>query len=135
MTKRKSKKKKLSLKSGSKTQRAGAKGERRARLYLILHGYKIVEKNCLFGHKEIDIVARKGRIYAFIEVKSRSGFGAIAPSFSVNAAKKKHIIYAANAYVARNGIHNAYLRFDIIEVDLEKRLPLSGIRHIENAFN
>ena len=135
MVKSNSKKKNLSLMSGSKTQRAGAKGERRARLYLVLHGYKILEKNTLYGHKEIDIIAKKGKTYAFVEVKSRTGARAIAPALSVNTAKKKRVISAANAYVARNGIRNAYLRFDIIEVDLGKRLPLSGVKHIENAFN
>lgn len=128
------KKKNLALKKGSPSQRTGAIGERRARVYLILHGYRILEKNALYGHKEIDIIARKGSTYAFIEVKARTHTD-IAPALSVTSAKRRRVITAANSYAAAKGIHNACLRYDIIEVDLSEKLPLKGIRHIINAYN
>ena len=127
------KKRNLDLNKGSRSQKSVAKGERRAVLYLILHGYRIVERNYLLGHKEIDIIAKKGNTYAFIEVKSRRG-AAIAPMFSVNAAKKRNVASAAAMYAAKNGLRKQVLRFDIIEVDLSRKWPLNGVNHIENAF-
>lgn len=123
----------LHIKNGSKSQKDGAKGERRAALFLRMHGYKIIERNYLYGHKEIDIIARKGDTYAFVEVKASHG-GSLPPSLRVDSAKRKNIASAARGYCAKNGIRNAVLRLDIIEVDLDKRWPLNGITHFENAF-
>ena len=123
----------LDLKNGSSMQKRGAAGERRAAFYLRLHGYRILERNWLSGKREVDIIASKGDTIAFIEVKSRKA-GAITPQLSVTNAKRRNIISASYAYAAKHGIHNAVLRYDIIEVDLDKRFPLSGINHIIGAF-
>lgn len=128
------KKTNLALKKGSKSQQNGAKGERRAALYLRLHGYKILERNWLFHHKEIDIIARKGELLVFVEVKSRRDMSGVAPQFSVTREKKKNIITASRAYIAKHNIQRMVFRYDIIEVDLSKKLPLSGINHYEHAF-
>ena len=128
------KKTNLALKKGSKSQKNGAKGERRAALYLRLHGYKILERNWLFHHKEIDIIARKGELLVFVEVKSRRDMSGVAPQFSVTREKKKNIITASRAYIAKHNIQRMVFRYDIIEVDLSKKLPLSGINHYEHAF-
>ena len=127
-------KKNLELKRGSGTQKRGAKGERRAALYLALHGYRIIERNYLFGHKEIDIIARKGDTVAFIEVKSRTDASGVDPALSVTAGKKRNLAAAANAYAASHRLTQAVLRFDVITVDLSTGNPLKGIVHYENAF-
>lgn len=59
-------------------KRLGAKGEAQARRYLRLHGWKILKKNFKSPFGEIDIIARKGEVTAFIEVKTRltDNFGA-----------------------------------------------------------
>lgn len=127
-------KKNLALNKGSKSQKSGAKGERRAALYLRLHGYKILERNWLFHRKEIDIIAKKGDNLVFIEVKSRKNMDGVPPQFSVTSEKRRNLVFASKAYVARNNIQNMVFRYDIIEVDLSKKLPFSGINHYENAF-
>ena len=124
----------LSLAKGSETQKRGAKGERRAALYLRLHGYKILERNWLFHHKEVDIIARKGDTIAFVEVKSLKNTGGLRASLQVDAEKRRNLAAAARAYIPRMGYHNVVIRFDIIEVDLSKKWPLSGIVHLVNAF-
>ena len=123
----------LDIRHGSASQKRGAKGEGRAVLYLLLRGYRILERNYLYGRKEVDIIAKKGDTIAFIEVKARYA-NDLAPRLAVTASKRRNIVSAAKAYAAQNGIHNAYLRFDIIEVDLQKRLPLAGVTHIPGAF-
>ena len=127
------KKTNLDLKSGSQMQKRGAAGERRAVLYLWLHGYKILETNWLSGKREVDIIARKGDTIAFIEVKARKR-GSLAPQLSVTASKRSNIISASYAYAAKNGIHTSYIRYDIIEVDLSRSFPLCGINHIVGAY-
>ncbi|MBR5947478.1 MAG: YraN family protein [Clostridia bacterium] len=128
------KKTNLALRGGSKSQKSGAKGERRAALYLRLHGYRILERNWLFHNKEIDIIAQKGELVAFVEVKSRRNISGIPPRKSVTQDKRRNLILASKAYIARNNLQRKVFRYDIIEVDLSKKLPLSGINHIKHAF-
>jgi Predicted endonuclease distantly related to archaeal Holliday junction resolvase len=123
----------LELKKGSKQQKRGAKGERRAVLYLRLHGYRILERNYLSGHKEIDIIAEKGSVLAFIEVKARQN-NALPAYRSVTRAKKGNIISASKLYLAKKGVRDRIIRYDVIEVDLGKRFYFNSVNHIENAF-
>ena len=105
----------------------GKKGERRAARYLKRHGYKIICRNfkCPFG--EVDIIARKGEVLAFTEVKLRLSDIYGAPSEAVNAARMRRYINSARFYFAGRE-PDCVVRFDIIEVTED------GINHIENAF-
>ena len=49
----------------------GLDGERIAAEYLEAQGYHLLEHRYRFGHKEIDLIARKGDLVIFVEVKSR----------------------------------------------------------------
>jgi putative endonuclease len=49
----------------------GRKGERRAAWWLRLHGWRILGERLRVAAGEVDLVARRGRIVAFIEVKWR----------------------------------------------------------------
>lgn len=105
----------------------GKSGERQARKYLKRQGYKIVEKNWKNPFGEVDIIAKKGDVFAFIEVKTRLSDAFGMPSEAVNTARKRKYIQGAEYYfINREILHT--VRFDIIEV-------LNGeINHIENAF-
>jgi putative endonuclease len=52
-------------------ERFGAWGERRAALWLRLHGWRILARRVKLRSGEIDLIARRGRTTAFIEVKTR----------------------------------------------------------------
>ncbi len=56
----------------SKTQKIGEIGEKLAKMFLMKHGFEILESNYTKKMGEIDIVAKRGEIYHFIEVKSVS---------------------------------------------------------------
>lgn len=106
----------------------GAAGERKARNYLRLHGWKILEKNYKNPFGEIDIIAKKGETVAFIEVKTRLSENYGAPSQAVNERRKTRYILGAKHYFTDREI-DCTVRFDIIEI-------LNGkINHIENAFH
>jgi putative endonuclease len=109
----------------------GNTGELLAQDYLSKKGYKILETNWHFQHKEIDIIAIKDDFLVFVEVKTRrtNFFG--EPFVFVDNAKQKFIVKAANEYITRFN-RNEEARFDIISIlynDFKK-----DIQHIEDAF-
>lgn len=105
----------------------GKKGEETARRYLKKHGWKILEKNWENPFGEVDIIARKGDVYAFIEVKTRLSDNYGLPSEAVTNARKRKYIAGANYYfLNKNIVHT--VRFDIIEIFKGE------LNHIENAF-
>ncbi|MBO4384093.1 MAG: YraN family protein [Clostridia bacterium] len=110
-------------------RRTGDRGERRTALYLILRGYRILERNYTVGHKEIDLIAKKGRVLAFIEVKTRNDTVNSSPASAVTVKKKRNIIAAAGSYRASHDTSEMTIRYDVSEV------PVRGkINYIPNAF-
>ena len=105
----------------------GRKGERCAARYLKCCGYKIICRNfkCPFG--EVDIIAAKGEVLAFIEVKTRLSDVFGAPSEAVDSVRRRRYIQSARFYFSDRE-PDCVVRFDIIEVTPD------GINHIENAF-
>jgi len=119
----------------------GNLGERAAAKMLRRSGYRIIKKNYSALEGEIDIIARKDNVTAFIEVKTRNvkhlGYREARPASSVNGEKQRKIIRTANYYLSHNPT-DTRLRFDIIEVYLEDgegHGRISEIKHIENAFD
>ena len=107
----------------------GAEGEASARDYLIGRGYRICAMNYRRAGGEIDIIARKQDVTAFVEVKRRTSDRFGRPAEAVTPAKQRHILRAALAYVQENGLEDSTLRFDVIEISG------SEICHIEGAFD
>lgn len=108
-------------------RKLGLKGEAKARRYLKFHGWKILEKNFKTPFGEIDIIAQKRGVIAFIEVKTRLSDGYGTPSEAVTDARKRRYISGAKYYFFNREIDTT-VRFDIIEIFRGK------LNHIENAF-
>lgn len=108
-------------------RRLGFSGERRAVKYLKKSGYKIEKRNfrCPFG--EVDIIASKGDMIAFIEVKTRSDESFGRPNEAVRRDRQKRYINCARFYFSGREI-DCTIRFDVIEVYRDT------VNHIENAF-
>ena len=109
----------------------GKEGEAEAARYLEENGYKIKATNWRFGKYELDLVAEKGDMIVFIEVKCRStklwGSGADA----VTKTKARFIVEAAGHYVNVKNTDKE-VRFDV--VSLHKGNGAFVIDHIEEAF-
>ena len=105
----------------------GLKGEKKARRYLFFHGWKILEKNFKSPFGEIDIIARKRDVIAFIEVKTRLSDRYGAPSEAVDEARKRRYILGANYFLCNKNCELT-VRFDVIEIFRGR------LNHIENAF-
>ena len=110
-----------------KNKRLGRAGENKACSYLRKSGYKILKRNYKNPFGEVDVIAEKDGIVAFIEVKTRltDSFG--SPSEAVNKTRRTKYINAANYFFSGKDI-DCIVRFDIIEI------YKGEINHIENAF-
>ena len=96
----------------------GDAAEERACRHLGRSGFTIVERNYRTKGGEIDIVARKGDVLVFVEVRSREvpGFG--TPEESVTPAKRRRIVAVARRYlsdVPPSSWREA--RFDVIAIE------------------
>jgi putative endonuclease len=108
--------------------RVGLSAESRAAAFLIAKGYRIVARRFRTPVGEIDIVARRGRVLVFAEVKARARLDDAAEA--VTDRGKRRIVAAAEAWLAGNPDDvNCNIRFDAILV-APGRIP----RHIPAAF-
>jgi putative endonuclease len=65
-----------------------------------LRGYCILATNVWVGGYELDLVVRRGRRLAFVEVKAKSGSGFGDPFEMVTAEKQRRLRQAAEAWLA-----------------------------------
>lgn len=106
----------MKAKEKSESKYYGCQAEQYAAEYLLLNGYIIRERNWhpRNSHLEVDIIAQKGMVIVFVEVKARSG-NFMDPADAVDEKKMKNMIRAARIYLS--SVHEDYeYRFDIITV-------------------
>ena len=118
---------------GAFRQRLGRLGESAAERELRRAGMVILERRCRMAVGEIDLVARRGPVVAFIEVKTRAGSGFGRPVEAVTWSKRREIVRVARAWIDRNGQPSDLYRFDVVGVDLTAT-GAGRIEHVEDAF-
>jgi putative endonuclease len=114
--------KKFSKKSGAATapnprQHLGRTGEAAAARFLASRGYRIVARNVRADRVEIDLVARRGGLLVFVEVKARSSERYGSPAEAVDLRKQRRLRRGARAWLAsRPTSARGYrsLRFDVV---------------------
>ena len=94
----------------------GLSGEDIAARHMEASGWRVLARNYRFGHKEIDLIARRGRTVAFIEVKTRARLRWGHPLFSIDARKRREIERVARVWVDRHGRAGDEFRFDAIAI-------------------
>lgn len=109
-------------------ERAGRRAETAAALWLQLKGYRILDRRARMPACEIDLVARKGRMFVFVEVKSRrtmaQALEAVTPQLQTRLEQ------AANQWVSRRrGAQQDLWRFDVVLL-APGRLP----KHMRDAW-
>ncbi|MGD9976853.1 MAG: YraN family protein [Bacteroidales bacterium] len=115
----------------NQSRKLGIRGEELSVNYLQGKGYKILNRNWHYGHKELDIVAKDKSMLVIVEVKTRTHGYWEEPRDAVKRKKQKYIVEAADAYVQKYKIE-AEVRFDIISVIWNN--DKYTIEHIEDAF-
>ena len=118
------------------TRELGRFGEEEAAKYLRRHGYRIVETNysCRFG--EIDLIARKRGVIAFVEVKLRKNADFAEAREFVTYGKQRRILKSASLWLAAHGCDELQPRFDVIEIYAPEGMDSDKltIHHLEDAF-
>jgi putative endonuclease len=110
----------------------GQLGETLAANYLTGRGWRIVDRNVRYREGEIDIVAARDGILAFVEVKTRRSAAFGSPAEAVTWRKQRRIRVLASRYLAERRPGARAIRFDIVDI---ARDP-GGFRvtHLEDAF-
>ena len=109
--------------------RTGLSAESRAAAYLMVKGYRILARRFRTPYGEIDIVARRRNLLAFVEVKARASLDEAA--YAVTPRQQQRIIEAAQAWLMAHPEHADFdLRFDAMLI-APRRLP----RHLLAAFD
>lgn len=96
-------------------ERRGRRAEALAALWLQMKGYRILARRARTPGGEIDLIARRGKILAFVEVKARArreaALEAVAPT------SQRRIENAARLWAApRRGLDQLNWRFDLIAI-------------------
>jgi putative endonuclease len=109
--------------------RTGLSAESRAAAYLMAKGYRILAKRFRTPHGEIDLVAKRWNLLAFVEVKARATLDDAA--LAVTPRQQARIVDAAQAWLVMHPEHADFeLRFDAILI-APRHLP----RHVLAAFD
>lgn len=108
-------------------ERLGNWGERRAAWWLRLHGWRILARRVKLGNGEIDLIARRWRTTAFVEVKTR------AVAADLDSAVDAHRLRRVAA--ATRGVAHRYARAgDDIRIDVILIAPRRWPRHLTNVW-
>ena len=106
----------------------GRRAETQAAWWLRLKGYRILERNFRVRPGEIDLIARRGRILALVEVKTRVDLASAGEA--VDRRQRLRIARAAEVLLQRRpALRRLDLRFDVVLVT-RGNLP----RHIQDAW-
>jgi putative endonuclease len=114
-------------------KKLGASGEDLAAAHLRSQGFLILDRNFRCSLGELDLVARKGLIIVFAEVKTRRSEQRGAPETAVTYKKQQRIIKLAHVYLKQNNLYHLQPRFDVIAI-LWKENGKPEIKHIPAAF-
>lgn len=105
-------------------------GEEITSKYLEKNGYRILDRNYSKPFGEIDIIAIKGDMISFVEVKTRKSDDFAYAAEAVDFYKQERIKRASQAFLMERNLTDFFISFDISEVYLDTR----KINYIENAF-
>ncbi len=109
-------------------RRRGLRAERLAAWWLRLKGYRIVASDVRTPAGQIDLIARRGRVLAIVEVKQRDDGRTAAEA--VTLRQQGRLAAAAGAVFARQpGLSRLDIRFDVVLI-VPRRRP----RHVADAW-
>ncbi len=111
----------------------GRRGEELAAGELARQGYEIVARNWRCQAGEVDIVARHGEVWAFVEVRTRRGTACGTPEESLTPAKQARMVTVAEHYLAEHDLGEVAWRLDLVAVELDRAGRLVRLEVLENV--
>jgi putative endonuclease len=110
-------------------QGSGHSAERRALRHYRLRGFRVLAVNAWAGGNELDLVVRRGRRLAFVEVKEKAGADLGDPLEMVGPEKQRRLRRAAAAWLAANpDLAGLDVTFEILAV------RPGGVERVAEAF-
>lgn len=110
----------------------GKKGEDIAADYLVRHGYTIVERNFRKRYGDIDIIAQKGDVLVFVEVKTRTSDLYGRGEEAISRVKIHHLTRSAQYYKHVKNLKDTPMQIDLISIYLDYDGETNKINHYEN---
>ena len=95
--------------------------------YLRLHGWRILARRVRVPGGEVDVVAKRGRTLAFVEVKARADAGSAA--FALDEWRLRRVAVAAERLMSRymDGV-------DDVRIDAIFIVPFRWPKHLPNVW-
>ena len=105
----------------------GRKGEARAAWFLRAKGWRILDQRVRTPAGEVDLVARRGKLIAFVEVKARRSAAEL--DHAIDEHRLSRVAAAAEMLAQRYLQEGDDMRVDVVLI-----APRTWPRHIENAW-
>jgi putative endonuclease len=106
---------------------AGRRGERLAAWWLRLKGWQILDRRVRTKAGEVDLIARRDALIAFVEVKMRATAAEL--DMAIDERRLARVAAAAEVLMPRYALAGEDIRVDVILL-----APGMPVRHIENAW-
>lgn len=106
---------------------SGRTGETIAAWYLRIKGWRILDQRVRTPAGEVDLVAKRGNLIAFVEVKTRATAGDL--DFAIDERRLARVAAAAEILAPRYVTAGEDIRIDVILIS-----PHLRPSHIENAW-
>ena len=119
---------------GRRRQQLGQLGEETAVGALEARGYVTVDRNWRCEAGEVDIVARCGSTWVFVEVRTRRGSTFGTPEESLTQAKQARMVTVAEHYLAHRNLGEVDYRLDLVAVEVDKAGELVRVDILENVI-
>ncbi|MBB5686984.1 YraN family protein [Sphingobium boeckii] len=106
----------------------GRRGEIIAAWWLRLHGWRILATRAKTRFGEVDLIARRGNMIAFIEVKTRATLAEL--DIAIDRRRLTRVAAAANLLAARYAPDGVDIRIDVMLIH-----PWAWPRHLTNVWH
>ncbi len=113
----------------------GTAGEQIAARALAERGLSIVERNFRCTEGEIDLIARDGAEWVFVEVKTRRSDRFGTPEEAVTPRKQAKLIAVAETYLQAHGVEGADWRIDVVGIAMDAGGRLQRVNIIDHAVS
>jgi len=110
----------------------GHRAETLACEHLERAGFEIIARNVRVGRLELDVIARRGRLLVFCEVRSRRSDRTMTPAQSITPTKVSRVRQAAARWLREGKLADAHVRFDVASVVFDT--PVGRLNYLEGAF-
>jgi putative endonuclease len=108
-------------------------GERVAKAHLEAKGYRVIATNARTSEGQVDIVAQRDGVVAFVEVKTRRGDAFGSALEALGDLQAGRLLAAADAYAQEHPDLPEDRRVDLIAIDLDASGRVLSVEHIEGA--